>query len=133
MILAQIWTETNNVLYLDFSKAFDKLQMHDPNETLLQWFENYLNERWQRVVIEGVASAWSPVTSGALQGSILGPLLFSCLLMIFLTMYRLAPSRHYMQMIQSCTERYDLKRNVNVFKKTFNQLEKWSNESRMRF
>ncbi|CAB3996877.1 Hypothetical predicted protein [Paramuricea clavata] len=45
-----------DVLYLDFSKAFDsvdhdillhKLQMHGINGTLLRWFENYLNDRWQ--------------------------------------------------------------------------------------
>ncbi|CAB4012218.1 Hypothetical predicted protein [Paramuricea clavata] len=61
-----------DVLYLDFSKAFDsvdhdillhKLQMHGINGTLLRWFENYLNDRWQRVVIDGAASAWSPERS----------------------------------------------------------------------
>ena len=38
--------------------------------------ENFLNERKQRVVINGKSSKWSDVLSGIPQGSLLRPLLF---------------------------------------------------------
>lgn len=42
----------------------------------LNWFKDYLSERYQRVVMRGENSDWGSVMAGVPQGSVLGPLLF---------------------------------------------------------
>ena len=72
-------------VYVDISKAFDKVWHADllcKSEALgvqlplLQWFESYLLNRKQRVVIEGQSFHWRTINSGVPQGSVIGPLLF---------------------------------------------------------
>ena len=77
--------KTVRVVFCDISKAFDrvwhvgllaKLSRVGITGTLLRWFENYLSNRQQRVVINGQESPWGTIKAGVPQGSVLGPLLF---------------------------------------------------------
>ena len=74
-----------DIIFLDFSKAFDSvphhlllhnLQAFGFNSTFLNWLNHYLHGRSQSVIIEGKVSPSLPVKSGVPQGSIRGPLLF---------------------------------------------------------
>ena len=74
-----------DLIYLDMAKAFDrvpheklvyKLEMIGLRSPLLAWIKDYLTNRRHRVIIEGTASDWKPVTSGVPHGSIIGPILF---------------------------------------------------------
>ena len=40
------------------------------------WIANWLSDRKQRVAVSGRMSCWEDISSGAPQGSLLGPLLF---------------------------------------------------------
>ena len=43
---------------------------------LLQWIQDFLSQRKQRVVFKGAVSDWCSVISGVPQGSVLGPIFF---------------------------------------------------------
>ena len=76
--------ETRGV-FLDISKAFDrvwhdgvifKLKSNGVAGNVLKLIENFLDNRYQRVILNGQCSSWTRIKAGVPQGSILGPLLF---------------------------------------------------------
>ena len=77
--------ENADVIYSDFSKAFQKvdhgLLLHKIRALgikgkLLRWISNFLRQRKQRVLIDGEVSEETEVASSVPEGTVVGPLFF---------------------------------------------------------
>ncbi|CAM5118465.1 unnamed protein product [Natator depressus] len=77
---------TVDLIYLNFSKAFDtvphrellaKLEKMGINMKIERWIRNWLKVRLQQGTLKGELAGWKEVTSGVPQGSVLRPTLFN--------------------------------------------------------
>lgn len=76
---------SSHVIYFDLAKAFDsvshsklmtKLSAYNIGGNLFCWLKDFLRDRQQAVKIGNSLSSFKRVTSGTIQGSVLGPSLF---------------------------------------------------------
>ena len=86
MLLKQVVSGNNtDITYLDFAKAFDKidhlilkikLRSLGIDGLTGRWLAQFLEDRKQAVKVENQRSSWETIISGIPQGTVLGPLLF---------------------------------------------------------
>ena len=78
-----------DAIYLDYAKAFDKvdhqlllskLQLYGFHSKIIRWIESFLTNRSQQVIVNGHMSITAPIISGVPQGTVLGPILFLILI-----------------------------------------------------
>ena len=130
-----------DVIYLDFSKAFDKLDFGivlnklkymGINGRLGRWIYSFLTGRTQTVLVNGTKSSPSSVLSGVPQGSVIGPLLFLILIgdidesitSSFLSSF--ADDTRVAKGIKSVEDSENLQRDLEI-------LYKWALENNMKF
>ena len=73
-------------IFCDVSKAFDKvwhkgllsklLKSYGIDGNTLKWIENYLDDRFKRVILDGFYSSFKHISASVPRGSVLGPFLF---------------------------------------------------------
>ena len=83
-------TKAVRLFSMDFSKAFDNVKHDilcdklkrwpDLNPNIINWYISFLENRKQRVVINGHSCEWKEVNKGTVQGSVSGPYLFNIFL-----------------------------------------------------
>ncbi|CAM5140370.1 unnamed protein product [Natator depressus] len=129
-----------DLIYLDFSKAFDtvlhgellvKLDKMGINMKIERWIRNWLKRRLQWVLLKGELSGWREVTSGVPQGSVLGPILFN----LFITD---VGTKSGSVLIKFADDTKlggiaNLEKDWDIIQEDLDDLVNWSNSNRMKF
>ena len=111
--------ENADILYLDFSKAFDKvdhamllkkLDLYGIQGKARHWVSNFLHDRTQHVVIDGVESKLIRVLSMVPQGTVLGPLLF---ILYINDLFSVVKHGHVLNKVKVFADNSKLHKNIN--------------------
>ncbi|KAI8508593.1 hypothetical protein Bbelb_136920 [Branchiostoma belcheri] len=128
-------------LFADMSKAFDRVnhaillqRVNDVvgNPRMVAWLHNYLQDRTQRVSVNGKFSGWRTLTSGVPQGGVLSPYLFLLFMSSRTTVYRDTLDVGYADDVSlSRTITLDTGSTVNSMSAEATQLDTWAHHNDM--
>lgn len=130
-----------DVVYLDFEKAFDKVDhgvlLHKMRDLGIRgavgrWILAFLSDRVQSVAVDGCVSAESRVESGVPQGSVLGPILFLILLSDIDNKVKTARVTSFADDTRVSGSVAD-EGNAGALQEDLTQLYKWADANNMRF
>ncbi|XP_063427535.1 uncharacterized protein LOC134711037 [Mytilus trossulus] len=140
------WTEALDqgldidCIYTDFMKAFDKVPYKrliakiknlGVHEDIVGWITSFLEDRKQKVVVNGEESDCANVTSGIPQGSVLGPLLFVLYIndlpdQVDSDAYLFADDTKIFRIIKTQNDR-------QILQEDLNKMESWSDKWLLKF
>ena len=132
--------ENIDVIYLDFKRAFDKVDfgilLHKIKQMGItgkigRWIHNFLTMRNQQVLIRGKKSQMYPLISGVPQGSVLGPLLF----LIFISDLAEGVEAETLVYVDDSkvTKRVNNEKEVETVQKDLETIYNWQKQNNMEF
>ena len=134
-ILAALEEGANlDCIYLDFSKAYDKvhhgilfhkIKAIGISGRIGRWIMNFLLERRQQVLVNGSKSSTFFLNSGVPQGSVLGPMLFYCSLETY--------PKKCLQVLCKVQDEINTEDGVLELRKNLDKIYQWETENNMKF
>ena len=130
-----------HIVFCDVKKASDrvfhdgllfKLRKAGIYGTLLNWFKNYLADRYQQVIIQGQCSVPGHIKAGVPQGSVLGPLLF----LIYMNDITNVTNCNIKLFADDTSLFIEFDKNTNVentLNEDLSQIQEWANQWLVRF
>ena len=128
-------------VFPDVSKAFDKvwhdgiifkLTQNGISGNLLNLSRDFLNDRKQRVVLNGQLSTWKSVNAGVPQVSILGPVLF-LIYINDLTEGLSSNAKLFADNTSLFSDIHDIQTSANNLNKDLEKISKWTTQWTMNF
>ena len=128
-----------DAIYLDYAKAFDKvdhqllirkLQLYGFHPKIIIWIESFLTNRTQQVVVDGHMSIIALIISGVPQGTVLGPILFLIFINDIASCVLHSTLRCFADDTRICRSISD-SHNVTELQSDLDEVTKWSSRNNM--